>query len=133
MTNKGDNAMPRNQTESLLQANSSSHKPQAANDGGVEAALAAARPRLLRFARRQGVAPDAADDVVQETLMEAWRHLHRLHTPQGIDAWLTSICRHVCLRWARAQGVSAARQMSLSTATQPQEAEDLLEMELADP
>ena len=102
--------------------------------GNLEDLLAAARPRLLRFARGQGVTPDAADDVVQETLLEAWRHVDRLHTPQGLDAWLTSICRNVCLRWARAQGVSAARQTSLFTgAPEGQETETLPELELPDP
>jgi DNA-directed RNA polymerase specialized sigma24 family protein len=50
--------------------------------GDLEEVLAAARPRLLRLARMQGVAPDAIDDVVQETLVEAWRHLDKLRTPE---------------------------------------------------
>ena len=90
--------MPHNQTKPASLADSTHHEQQITSEalpGDVEAALAAARPRLVRFAQRQGVALDAADDVAQETLLEAWRHLHRLHTPQGLDAWLTSICRHV--------------------------------------
>src|SRR5581483_9956103 len=79
----------------------------------LEAALTNARPRLLRLARTQGVAIDAADDVVQETLLEAWRHLDRLHTPQGIDTWLNQICVYVCLRWLRAQNRTNTRQISL--------------------
>lgn len=69
----------------------------------LEEVLAAARPHLLRLARRQGVAPDAIDDVVQETLMEAWRHLDKLHTTEHFHAWLDGICRKVCLRWFSAQ------------------------------
>src|SRR5215467_8521036 len=69
----------------------------------LESALAAARPRLLRLARRHGVAVDAADDVVQDTYVEAWRHIDRLHAPEGIEAWLASICRHMCRRWTRAR------------------------------
>ena len=46
----------------------------------IDTLLADARPRLLRLARLNGVPPDATDDVVQETLMEAWRHLENLHT-----------------------------------------------------
>src|SRR5205085_8466041 len=60
----------------------------------LEAVLEAARPRLLRFVRRQGVSLDGADDVVQETLLEAWRHLDRVYSYQGVDAWLNKICWH---------------------------------------
>ena len=35
----------------------------------LEETLAAARPRLLRLAQQKGVAPDALDDIVQESLL----------------------------------------------------------------
>ena len=63
--------------------------------------LTAARPRLRRLARLRGIAPDVVEDVVQETLFEAWKHPERLHTPQGADRWLDEICRNVCRRHAR--------------------------------
>lgn len=75
----------------------------------VEAALHSARPRLMRLAALQGIAPDAAEDVVQETLVEAWRHLNRLHTPDRFDAWLAGICRNVCLRWMRSHTLHELR------------------------
>ncbi|HZR39337.1 MAG TPA: sigma factor, partial [Ktedonobacteraceae bacterium] len=65
----------------------------------VEEALASARPRLLRLATVRGVAPDAIDDVVQETLLEAWQYLDRLRSPEHFDAWLDGICRNICRRW----------------------------------
>jgi RNA polymerase sigma factor (sigma-70 family) len=100
----------------------------------LEGALAAARPRLLRLARRQGVSADAADDVVQETSIEAWRHIDRLHTPEGIDAWLTSICHHVCLRWIRAECASSLRHTRLPTdAPENGDFELWQERELPDP
>jgi RNA polymerase sigma factor (sigma-70 family) len=99
----------------------------------LEGALDAARPRLLRLARRHGVSVDAAEDVVQETCIEAWRHLDRLHTPEGIDAWLTSICRHVCRRWARAASVCALRQTPLTTAAPVLADSEPLERDLPDP
>lgn len=71
--------------------------------GDLEEVLAAARPRLMRLARMQGVASDAIEDVVQETLVEAWRHLDRLRTPERFHAWLDGICRNVCLRWSSTQ------------------------------
>lgn len=67
----------------------------------LEPLLEAARPRLFQLARRQGVTPDATDDVIQETLFEAWQHLDQLRTPQRFEAWLFGICRNMCRRWAR--------------------------------
>jgi RNA polymerase sigma-70 factor (ECF subfamily) len=73
----------------------------------LAARLAAARPRLVRAARTQGIPADAAEDVAQETLLEAWRHRGALHAPDGLDAWLNAICRHVCHRYARAHSRTA--------------------------
>ena len=39
----------------------------------IEQVFTEARPRLLRLAHLNGMSPDMADDVVQETMMEAWR------------------------------------------------------------
>ncbi len=63
--------------------------------------LTTARPRLRRLARLRGIPADIVEDVVQETLLEAWKHRDRLHTPQGIDYWLDEICRNICRRHAR--------------------------------
>jgi RNA polymerase sigma factor (sigma-70 family) len=46
----------------------------------------------------------AAEDLAQETLLEAWRNLHKLRDAAGAERWLTAIARNVCRRWARAQG-----------------------------
>ena len=51
----------------------------------LEQMLSAARPRLLRLAHTCGVTLDAAEDVVQETLIEAWRHLDHLRSPERFD------------------------------------------------
>jgi RNA polymerase sigma-70 factor (ECF subfamily) len=80
----------------------------------LEELLVAAQPRLERFARAQRVAPDGIDDIVQETLIEAWRHLEHLQTPDRFDAWLNGICRNVCLRWTRTQGMVAQQQRTFS-------------------
>ncbi len=63
--------------------------------------MTSARPRLRRLARLRGVPGDAIEDVVQETLLEAWAHLDRLYTPAGVHAWLDEICRNICRRHAR--------------------------------
>ena len=64
----------------------------------MEQLFAEARPRLLRLARLNGVAIDCSEDVVQETLMVAWRQLANLREPQRFNAWLDGICRNVCRR-----------------------------------
>ncbi len=79
----------------------------------LETVIVAARPRLLRLARLRGVSPDVAEDVVQETLLEAWRCLDRLYDPTGIDRWLDEICRNVCRRYARKQATEQ-RNLALS-------------------
>ncbi len=88
---------------------------QIALSNTLDELLAAARPRLLRLAQQQGVALDAIDDVVQETLVEAWRHLEHLRNPDRFDAWLNGICRNISLRWHRTHSITKQRQESLST------------------
>lgn len=80
---------------------------------GMEQLFTEARPRLLRLARLNGITQDVADDVVQETMMEAWRHLDNLRNPQRFDAWLDGICRNVCRRQARDLATTISRHESL--------------------
>lgn len=68
----------------------------------LNALLEEARPRLLRLARLNGIAADLAEDVVQETCLEAWRHLEQLREPERFASWLDGICRNVCRRQASA-------------------------------
>lgn len=108
------------------------HMQLAAN---IDTLLADARPRLLRLARLNGVPQDATDDVVQETLMEAWRHLENLHTPERFAAWLDGICRNVCRRQARADSTLSRQNASLTDLQQDSagETEDALSFDIADP
>lgn len=46
---------------------------------------------------------DDADDVAQETLIEAWRNRHKLVDPSGIRPWLSAIARNCHLRWKARQ------------------------------
>ncbi len=75
----------------------------------LEHLLAEARPRLLRLARLNGVPSSAADDVVQESLLEAWRSLGRLREPSRFAAWLDGICRNVSRRHLRAESGNMLR------------------------
>lgn len=81
--------------------------------GNIDALLAASRPRLVRQAHMYGVTPDMVDDVVQEALLEAWRHLAALRDVESFEAWLSGILRNVCLRWSRTQSIVGARQVPL--------------------
>jgi RNA polymerase sigma-70 factor (ECF subfamily) len=44
---------------------------------------------LLRFARR--LSPDAGEDLVQETLLKAWRNFHQFRRDSNARAWLYRI------------------------------------------
>lgn len=68
----------------------------------------AERRRLVRLCAAITRDRDAAEDLAQETLLEAWRHRYKLHDPAGADRWLAAIARNVCLRWARTRGRDVA-------------------------
>jgi RNA polymerase sigma-70 factor (ECF subfamily) len=66
--------------------------------------LTATRRRLARIAHARGMDPQVIDDVVQETLLEAWSHLDRLRSVAGFHPWVDEICRNVCRRVNRRRG-----------------------------
>lgn len=100
----------------------------------IDTLLADARPRLLRLARMNGIPQDVADDVVQETLMEAWRHLENLHSPERLSAWLDGICRNVCRRQTRTQIAYSRQNASLSDLQQDaNDIDDATSFNLPDP
>ena len=57
------------------------------------------RRRLVRLCALLTGDPAAADDLAQETLLQAWRIRDRLTDPSGQRAWLDAIARNVCHRW----------------------------------
>src|SRR3954447_17681202 len=65
------------------------------------------RRRLVRLCAILSGDRDAAEDLAQETLLEAWRNAHKLQDPSGAERWLGAIARNVCLRWARRRGREA--------------------------
>ncbi len=91
--------------------------------------VADAGPRLLRLARLNGIGTDEAEDVVQETLLEAWRHLEQLREPERLSAWLDGICRNICKRHLQAKS-SAPRMSALPTSADEAEA---LSVDFPDP
>jgi RNA polymerase sigma-70 factor (ECF subfamily) len=59
------------------------------------------RRRLVRLCATVSGDRFAAEDLAQETLLEAYRNAHKLHDPSGADRWLAAIARNVCKRWQR--------------------------------
>src|SRR5947208_4606939 len=59
------------------------------------------RIRLVRLCARLSGSADAAEDLAQDTLIEAWRHREKLLDSSGERQWLSQIARYVCLRWRR--------------------------------
>ncbi len=62
------------------------------------------RAWLVRLCSRLVGDRTIAEDLAQDTLLEAWRVTERQpsHTPRR--AWLAGIARNVCLRWRHSQG-----------------------------
>ncbi len=60
--------------------------------------------RLVRLCASLTSNKDAAEDLAQETMLEAWRHKHELRNPEKRMQWLSGIARNVCLRWLRSRG-----------------------------
>jgi RNA polymerase sigma-70 factor (ECF subfamily) len=66
--------------------------------------LLAERSRLIRLCTALIGNAEAAEDLAQEALIEAWRHRGKLRDDDGLSAWLSAIARNVCLRWSRQRG-----------------------------
>ncbi|MGZ3600563.1 MAG: RNA polymerase sigma factor [Ktedonobacterales bacterium] len=80
------------------------------------------RAQLVRICLRATRDRDTAEDLAQETLLEAWRHWHKLrdvHDPQARMRWLATIASHICHRWARSHGRDLLRTTPLDTAAAP--------------
>ncbi|GLV54068.1 hypothetical protein KDH_09170 [Dictyobacter sp. S3.2.2.5] len=89
------------------------------------------RVRLVRFCARLVGDSEAAEDLTQETLLEAWRHLEGLRDTHKRLPWLFGIARNVCLRWGRQRGRDQARYVPLATVLEPEQVPP--EEMLADP
>ena len=96
--------------------------------GGDEAATgrlyAHVRPRLLRIALALGVDPDAAADLVQETLWSAHKNLGRFDAARAsFEGWLgTILVRRARNRWrslARGRRLLKAFAASARTTSEP--------------
>lgn len=79
---------------------------------GLDALLAGERTRLVRLCARITGDAEAAEDLAQETLIEAWRALAKLRDANGLSPWLAAIARNVCLRWMRQRSREMGRRIA---------------------
>ncbi|UIY45640.1 sigma-70 family RNA polymerase sigma factor [Methylobacterium radiotolerans] len=91
-----------------------------AADKNFQAALLGAVPGLRRFAMSLTHDRIAAEDLIQETLMRAWRNRHRFDLATNIEAWTFTILRNQFYTNARKaretqdqDGALAARMVAL--------------------
>ncbi len=85
---------------------------RAAADGDQDAFERLVRPagdRLLGIARKILRDPDAAEDALQQAVIQAWRDLPRLRDPERFDAWLSKLLVSACYREARGKRRFAAQ------------------------
>lgn len=78
-------------------------------DAHFERLLSCERPYVVNLCARRSGDLQAAEDLAQEVMLEAWRHRDRLRDQSGIRPWLSAIASNVYLRWRRTHYRSLAR------------------------
>jgi RNA polymerase sigma-70 factor, ECF subfamily len=89
---------------------------------------------LLRVARRLALDSASAEDLVQETMLLAWRGFHRFQTDSNARAWLVRILLHAVYGQGRKarrelQSVSVVVESRLQEAVEIEEALQALAIE----
>jgi RNA polymerase sigma-70 factor (ECF subfamily) len=104
-------------------------------EASFDTLLASERARLVGFCAHLTGNPGAAEDLAQETLLEAWRNRHKFSEgdlPRSTNRakWLSAIARNVCLRWGSRYGRDLAHltQYTFSAADEGEENLDLNEL-----
>jgi RNA polymerase sigma-70 factor (ECF subfamily) len=72
-----------------------------------------ARRRLFRFGQLMCGQREDAEDVLQETLLKAFRKLHTLETPAAVQGWLFRIARNACLMKRRKSKFAPKQELPL--------------------
>ena len=77
--------------------------------GAFRALVEALGPQLFRVtAALLGGDVHAANDIVQETFLAAWRSLPRLSDPAQLHGWLHRVAYHHAVTWIRRRGPGGA-------------------------
>jgi RNA polymerase sigma-70 factor (ECF subfamily) len=74
---------------------------QEGNETDFETAALPYMDELYRTARRLTGSPTEAEDVVQETYLQAWKSFHRFESGTNCRAWLHKILFHVVQHYRR--------------------------------
>jgi RNA polymerase sigma-70 factor (ECF subfamily) len=78
-------------------------------DGVVRDLYARHGGAVLAYLRRLGAAHHDAEDVVQETMVRAWRHAATLDTASdAVRGWLFTVARHVLIDRLRVRSAAPA-------------------------
>ena len=94
------------------------------DDAALEDLLRRYQPRIYRFGMKMCRNPDAAEDVVQETLLAMVRTLPGFRGDASVSTWLYTIARSFCIKRRRRRKFAPARELSLES-DRPVEAANL--------
>jgi len=86
---------------------------QAGAPGAFERFVDLYRPRIFSFSYGMCGHREDAEDVAQETLLQAFRKLHTLRAPEALNTWLFRIARNACLLKHRKSKFAPERELSL--------------------
>jgi RNA polymerase sigma-70 factor, ECF subfamily len=86
--------MPRSESELIAGA-------RRGERGAIEDLLARHEPRIYRFGLRMCGDEEAAREVLQETLLAAFRHLPEFRGDASLSTWLYQIARSFCIKERR--------------------------------
>lgn len=93
----------------------------------MEDSMTLERARLVRLCTHLTGDRHIAEDLAQETLLEAWRNAHKLRDPDKRPQWLAGIARNVCSSSARSRGRDLPR---LAHPDDPENTADDLDVEI---
>jgi RNA polymerase sigma-70 factor (ECF subfamily) len=81
--------------------------------GAFEAFVERYGERIYRFGRRMCIDSENAGDVLQETLIAAYRSLERLEHPEALRSWVYRVAANACLMMQRRTRTAYALEVSL--------------------
>jgi len=100
---------------------------ESADAPGLRVAFLAHGGELYGYARRSLGDPRAAEDVVQETFIRAWRARDRFYTSLGtLRTWLFTIARRVVIDHARARSIRQTEPLHVDVASHDDDVENAM-------